>query len=349
MDTDVSRKAASRRVVLCDEDAEPARILLVDGDPASHERVAEVLRLEGLAVVGHDRADDALRSLADGVPDVIVLDLELPDLTGFEAVAAVRADARAAIVPVLILSARDDVRSRVAAFASGADCFLSKPWLSEELAATVRSLAGRGRLLGELESARGVLGAVAEVLDLLSLDAREHIVRSAAMARRFGCLLGLGRDDQWVLERAGYVHDVGKVGVPMAIVNKPGALTPAERAIMEQHPLYGERICGHLSGFERVLPIVRHHHEWWDGSGYPDGLAGERIPFLARVFQVVDVYDALVSRRVYKNALSRDRALAVLRDEAAAGKWDPGLVARFREFVHHGLFGGLLEPAHTTV
>jgi putative two-component system response regulator len=110
---------------------------------------------------------------------------------------------------------------------------------------------------------------------------------------------------------------------------------------MEQHPLYGERICRHLQGFEHVLPIVRHHHEWWDGSGYPDGLVGARIPFLARVFQVVDVYDALLSRRVYKNSLSSDRALDVLREEAAAGKWDPKLVKCFCDFVHHGLLGAV--------
>ena len=136
------------------------------------------------------------------------------------------------------------------------------------------------------------------------------------------------------LRRGGYLHDLGKVAVPDAILLKNGPLTPEERAVIQRHPAVGEEICRPLRSFQEVLPIIRHHHERWDGSGYPDGLRGEAIPALARILQVVDVFDALITDRPYRRALPRAEALETLEAEVRKGWWDAGMVRAFREIVN---------------
>ena len=321
-------------------DDAPWRVLLVDGDPRAQAFATGVLRLDGHEVRGYDGAEAALREAHRSAPDVVVLDLDLPGLTGFEAAEALRRGRRTCHVPILVASSHGDPRSRAAAFASGADCFLDKPFTADELSAAVGSLGARARGLDDVEPGVAVVEALAEVVMLMWGDARPHVRKSSWLARRFGTALGLPNQDTLALERAGWLHDIGKVGVPAAILNKPGSLTAEERRVMQRHPVLGAQICQGLATLEPVLPVILHHHEWWDGSGYPDGLAGEEIPFLARVFQVADVYEALVARRCYKAALAPAEALAVIRAEADAGKWDPRLVARFVEFSE----AGLLDP-----
>jgi putative two-component system response regulator len=141
--------------------------------------------------------------------------------------------------------------------------------------------------------------------------------------------MGLGAESIIALERGGYLHDLGKVTVPDEILKKGTNLSPAEWEIMKQHPITGENICKPLRSFRLVLPIIRHHHEHWNGSGYPDGLRSEEIPLLARVLQVVDVYDALRTQRPYKPALEHDQAQETMIREAQAGLWDPTLVREF--------------------
>jgi putative two-component system response regulator len=135
------------------------------------------------------------------------------------------------------------------------------------------------------------------------------------------------------LRRAGVVHDIGKIGVPEHILVKPGPLTPEEWAIMKEHPVTGERICAPLKSFRLVLPIIRHHHEKLDGSGYPDGLKGDKIPLTARILQITDIYDALITARSYRGALSHEVALATMREEARRGWWDTALIDEFEAFV----------------
>ena len=163
-----------------------------------------------------------------------------------------------------------------------------------------------------------------------------HCERLAAYSVALGLELGLPPDDLTALDRGGALHDLGKIGIPDAILLKPAGLTKAEWAIMREHPVIGERICLPLRSLKPVLPIIRHHHERWDGGGYPDGLAGEAIPLTARILQVVDIFDALTTERPYKPALSQATALAALRDEVARGWRDPGVVEPFIDLVERG-------------
>ena len=319
-------------------------VVVVEDDQRMAEVLARALRDDGARVECYGDAASALLHCHSQPPDLLLLDLELPGLSGFDAARQVRADGVTSRVPILVSSGHGDAASRIAAYAAGADCVLVKPFELRELRAAVASLANRGRALRDVEDGWDVLDALARIVDLRCMDARNHVERCARLGRAFGSVLGLPERDLLALERSGYLHDIGKVGVPMEVLNKPGPLTPEERKAMQQHPIIGERICLGLTTLERVLPVIRHHHERWDGSGYPDGLAGEEIPLLARVFQVIDIFEALLSPRCYKPAMSAEDALATLRAEAARGWWDPKLVRSFAGALCEGGVRAACEP-----
>jgi putative two-component system response regulator len=168
----------------------------------------------------------------------------------------------------------------------------------------------------------------------LSVESRDpytegHCDRLARNAEAIGRHLGLDEDSIVALRRGGYLHDLGKIAVPDEILKKGTNLTPQEWEIMKRHPVTGEHICKPLKSLRLVLPIIRNHHEHFDGSGYPDGMRREEIPLLSRVLQVVDVYDALRTARPYKPALSYDQTAVTMRQEARSGLWDPELVLEF--------------------
>ena len=195
--------------------------------------------------------------------------------------------------------------------------------------ARVKSLLKLKEFTDELENAEAVLVALALGIESRDPYTGNHCERLARYAAALGHHLGLDGDSIVALKRGGYLHDLGKVSIPDEILKKGTRLTPDEWAIMKQHPVIGESICRPLQSFRNVLPIIRHHHEHWNGSGYPDGLAGTDIPLLARVLQTVDVYDALRTARPYKPALAHEETETTMRQEAAAGQWDPELVTEF--------------------
>jgi len=320
-------------------------VLLVDDDADSLALALSILSRDRVRVTPCGDAESALPLAEQRPPDLAILDLELPGLSGFEAARRLREGEATRHVPILVISGHGDDQSRVAAYASGADCFLTKPYSVDELRAAVQSLGVRGRRLQDVEQGCSVLYALSEIVDMHCLDARGHMERSARLARSFGIYLGMDESDQLALERAGYLHDIGKVAVPMDVLNSPRALSPEERLVMQQHPAIGARICEHLATLRRVVPVIRHHHERFDGSGYPDGLAGEEIPLLARVFQIVDVFEALVSKRCYKAAVGPAEALSILDGETARGSWDPELVGRFGNALRDGWFGAAARTA----
>jgi putative two-component system response regulator len=171
--------------------------------------------------------------------------------------------------------------------------------------------------------------ALAQAVEQRDLHTATHCERLAFISVAMGMVSGLERDDLLVLYRGGYMHDIGKIGIPDSILFKPGKLSPEERDVMQTHTTRGVEICRHLKSLAPVVPIIRHHHERWDGSGYPDGVVGEQIPLLARLVQIGDIYDALTSTRPYKDAVSPSRALRIIREETARGWRDPQVVDMF--------------------
>jgi putative two-component system response regulator len=171
--------------------------------------------------------------------------------------------------------------------------------------------------------------ALAQAVEQRDLHTATHCERLAFISVAMGMIAGVKPDDLLVLYRGGYMHDIGKVGIPDSILFKPGKLTPDEWVVMRTHTTRGVEICRHLKSLAPVVPIILHHHERWDGSGYPDGLAGEQIPLLARLLQIGDIYDALNTSRPYKKAISTDGALRIIREETARGWRDPRVVELF--------------------
>jgi putative two-component system response regulator len=313
------------------EDAMAGKILVVDDDAANRELLEEFLVAEGLEVVTAPDGRSSLEAFARVAPDLVLLDVNMPFVDGFEVCRRLKSNPDTRLTPVVLVTALSATDDRVRGIKVGADGFLSKPVDHSELLAHVRSLLSLKAYTDELERAESVLFALARSIEGKDPNTEGHCERLSGYSARLGERVGLAEDQIIALRRAGTVHDIGKVAVPDAILLKPGRLTPEEFRIMQEHPVAGERICAPLKSFRLVLPIIRHHHEKLNGSGYPDGLKGDDIPVTARVLQIVDVYDALTTQRPYKRAFSRAEALEMMEDEVKKGWWDPGIFQEFRQ------------------
>jgi putative two-component system response regulator len=259
-------------------------------------------------------------------PDLVIMDVIMPTLDGFETCRRLKSDPETRLVPVVLITALQGSRERVRGLEVGADDFLSRPVNTAELTARVRSLLRIKRFTDELDSAESVILSLALTIEARDSKTDGHCQRLARYGVTVGRQLGLNDDDLGALAKGGYLHDVGKVGIPDSILNKPSRLTPDEWEIMQQHPIIGDKLCGELRSLRRVRPIVRYHHERLDGSGYPEGLRGQAIPLLAQILSVVDVFDALTTARSYKPALTLEAAYGVLSREADRGWRNPEIV-----------------------
>ena len=283
----------------------------------------------GYEVLTATNGELALQSVARDRPDLVLLDVNMPGIDGFEVCRRLKSDSRTRLIPIVLITALHATEDRVRGIEAGADDFLTKPPVVAELEARVRSLTRLKRYTDELDSAESVILTLGLTIESRDPSMQGHCERLARYAAALGARLGLDDDQLVALHRGAFLHDVGKVGIPDVILLKPDRLTPSERAVMQQHAVIGHRLCGELRALEDVRPIVRHHHERPDGTGYPDRLEGDSIPLLARILNVVDGYDALTTERPYKAALSRAQAFRELRKEAAKGWKFPALVEEF--------------------
>lgn len=319
------------------------RILIVDDEPAIREGLERLLQRRGYQTRTTCDGSSALLECFAFRPDLILLDVMMPGRDGFDICREIKSNADTRLIPVVLITGLSEKSDRIRGIETGADDFLSKPIDVSELDARVRSLLRLKAFTDELEHAESVLFTLA-----LSIESRDpythgHCTRLAEFSSRLGERIGLCADDIVALRRAGVVHDVGKVVVPDAVLLKPGPLTPDERTIIKQHTEVGEHICAPLKSFRAVLPIIRHHHERWDGSGYPDGLSGEAIPLLARVLQIADVFDALTTTRPYRGALTQQEAWSILQEEVRRGWWDGDIVREFHNMISTE---GVSRPLH---
>ncbi|HEX6350275.1 MAG TPA: HD domain-containing phosphohydrolase, partial [Candidatus Dormibacteraeota bacterium] len=239
------------------------------------------------------------------------------------------------LVPVVMITALNQVEDRVTALEAGADDFMTKPVERSELVARTRSALRLKATYDSLESAERVIYALAAAVEAKDSYTEAHTQRVGLSSRRLGERLGLGEAELDALLRGGMIHDIGKIGIADAILQKPGLLTAEEQREMQRHPELGERIARPLGSATELLPIIRHHHEAYDGSGYPDGLRGEEIPLAARIVAVCDGFDALTSTRPYRPGKSMREAVEVLR-RGRGRQWDPDLVDAFVETVPAG-------------
>lgn len=305
------------------------KVLVVDDQAASAHALSQALTPLGFEVWQALDGNTALLLAKEHAPDVILLDIRMPGMDGFEVCRRLKEDPETRLLPVVFLTGLDSREARLQGLEAGATDFLSKPFDLVELEVRVRNLVSYRRLIQDLDDAERMLFVVARTVEARDEVTGDHCERLSRLGVWLGKKLSLEEDALKALRRAAYLHDIGKIAIPDAILCKPGPLTPEEWAVMRTHVDVGVRICSPLRTFRQVLPVIRHHHERQDGSGYPDGLAGDAIPFLARVFQVVDVFDALTSHRPYRKALPPQEALRILAEEAATGAWDRNIVEVF--------------------
>jgi putative two-component system response regulator len=309
-------------------------ILVADDNEASCELVSALLSAEGYQVVCATNGQQALTVVDGGSIDLALLDVVMPHPTGFEVCQAMKGKPETRLIPVILLTSLNSDADRIHGIMCGADDFLNKPVNKQELLARVHSLLRLKRFTDELDNAEAVLFSLALTIEAKDPYTEGHCDRLSKYSVALGEKLGLSEDTRLALRRGGLIHDIGKLGVPEHILLKPGPLTPEERKIMEQHTVLGERICAPLRSFRHVLPIIRHHHEKQDGSGYPDGLNGAQVPLTARILQITDIYDALTADRPYRKALPLEKAFAIMREEVKRGWWDGSILDEFEAVVH---------------
>jgi putative two-component system response regulator len=271
---------------------------------------------------------EGLQAARDEAPDIVLLDIDLPGMNGLDVCRALRSDPQTVALPIILLTGRTRVEDVVAGLDAGADDFLRKPYDRAELMARMRSVLRLAGVMAEVEGAHGVIAALANAVEAKDELTEQHCERLSTLAHQLGVAVGLEPGELRHVIFGAMLHDIGKIGIPDSILTKAAPLTPAEWQQMRRHPLIGERICKPLAASARFGPIIRHHHERWDGKGYPDGLRGEAAPTGARIVGLVDAFDAIVHARPYRPARSSDEALSEIRRESSR-QFDPTLVAAF--------------------
>jgi putative two-component system response regulator len=320
-------------------------ILVIDDIDLNRRLLKGILKAAPYRILEAKRPSAAFSLLDSEKIDLIVVDLVMPEMSGMEFCQMLKSDRRTQFIPILMTTSVQGIESEVAGLESGADEYLLKPLKPALVRTRVRTMLRNKALVDSLEEAETILFALAQSVEHRDRYTGMHCERLAAYSIGLAQALGLSKHDQLALFRGGYLHDIGKISIPDSILFKRGLLTEAEWDAMRQHTIRGEEICRPMKTLKPVLPIIRSHHERWDGSGYPDGLRGEEIPLLARILQVADIYDALTTARPYKPAFPHQHAVAIMLEEARRGWRDPELVPLFAEVACHQDDGGELVTA----
>lgn len=312
------------------------RVLVCDDTAANRELLSEMLTQDGHTVDTVEDGESVLPAILEHDPDLVVLDIRLPGLDGFTICDWIKRSPETRLLPVLMVTAQSEERHRVRRAQVEADDILHLPVNRLEFLARVRSLLRLKVYHRDLEDHQSVLLSLATLLEAKDPYHQGHSTRVGDIAAQLGRELGLSDEECEGLRVAGLLHDIGALSVPERLLNKPGPLDDAERATVRTHPGLGAELCASLKTVRTVLPLIRHHHERYNGAGYPDGLRGQEIPVGARVLGLADAYDALTSDRPHRQHVDALHALDLLARETADGLWDPTVLQALQALVHAG-------------
>jgi putative two-component system response regulator len=317
-------------------ESDSTRVLVVDDEPGVTTLFERLLTQEGYAVRIATDAPSALAAVASFNPDVILLDVVLPGGDGFSLCQRLKQDAATRLTPVVLVTGLTDRENRIHGRQAGADDFITKPVDPQELLARVGSLARLKRYTDDLDSAAAILTTLATMIEARDGYTEGHCHRMANYATAVGRALGLGTGDLQALHRGGFIHDIGMLAIPPTVVLRAGPLEPEEFERIKSHTVIGDDLCRGLRSLQSVRPIVRHHHERLDGTGYPDGLKGDEIPVVAQIIGVVDVFDAVTHSRPYQRTQSAAEALQLMREQVTRGWRNKTIVETFAGIVDSG-------------
>jgi putative two-component system response regulator len=308
-------------------------VLIADDDRTVQQTLETLLTGQGYRVVTASDGQEALDKVNDLRPDLCILDIDMPRLNGVEVCRKIKATEDSRLTPVIMLTALAPEQEKIRALESGCDDFLTKPVQHAELVARIKSLLRLKSLTDALEDAEVVLFTLARTIEAKDRYTLGHADRVGRYAVALGKALGLDAEKIEILRKGGILHDIGKLGVPDNILQKEGPLDVNEWEVMRKHPTIGCEICERLKGMKEIIPIIRHHHERLDGTGYPDGIKGAKIPDVVRIVNVVDIYDALTTRRSYKEAFPASKAFRILWEEVERGWWDGDILKAWENLV----------------
>ncbi len=308
---------------------EKASILIVDDLRVHLELLEAILEKMGCKVIAAESAEEALQLTESFSPDLAILDVMMPGMSGYDLCKELKKKSGTRFFPVIIVTSLSALEDKIAGLEAGADDFISKPFRSIELMTRVRSLLKLKRVQEELDHSESVILTLAVALESKDPYTKGHSERVGNLSSEFASFIKLSEKDQNLIKKAGVLHDIGKIGIGDYILHKTGLLTKEEFRLIEQHTIIGEKICKPLRSLDAVLPAIRHHHERWDGSGFPDGLKGEGIPLMARILAIVDAYDSMVSERPYRASSSVAEVISRMEAERLLGQWDPLLLYSF--------------------
>lgn len=309
------------------------KILIVDASESNRRIMRTTLGELDHELIEASSTSEAIAAISVHRVDLVLIDLLVPELGATEFCRMLKKAAATQFLPVFVAANSDDVESEVRAIEAGANEFFVRPLRPKAFRARVQASLRHKAMIDSLDDSETVLFSLAQSVEERDPALAQHCQRLALMSAAMGVALSLPAHEVLALQRGGYLHDIGKVAVPDHVLFKPGPLTAEEWEIMKSHAERGERICSNMRSLTPVLPIIRSHHEKWNGTGYPDRLKGDEIPLLARILQIADIYDALITARPYKEAMTPDEALQVIRDEAQKGWRDQQLVEVFADIL----------------
>jgi len=315
-----------------------AKILAVDDAQENLELIQALLSVVGYEVVTASNGEEALAIVEKESPDLILIDAMMPKMDGFEVCALLKGKEETRLIPVVLVTPGQEMEHKVKGFEVGVDDFLHWPINSVELLARVRSLVRTKHLNDQLVTVERTIIALATAIEAKDPYTQGHVERVANYALALGKEMGLAPLELQLLRKAAILHDVGKIGVKESVLLKPDPLSEEELNHVKAHPAIGEKICRPLQQDSLILQVIRHHHERYDGNGYPDGLAGEDVPLAARIMAVVDAYDALTSDRPYRVRVPREAVLQILKEEAGS-QFDPKVAMVFVSMLEAGRLG----------
>ena len=298
------------------------RILVVDDDPAIREILITLLSSAGYRIESCGLASEALDALRNSPPDLVLLDLDLPDRNGHEVLEEIRSNPSTRLLPVVMLTGQATKERKLRAIREGVTDFLSKPFSPEELVPRVRSLITMKHFADEHEHTERVILTLAKTIDARDSYTAGHSGRVAEYADRIAARIGVDPSARIDMRRGALFHDLGKIIIPDAILKKPGPLTLEERKVVEQHPVAGYELLSPMRTMRKTLAIVSQHHERLDGSGYPEGISGDAISLPVRIVTVADVFDAITSDRSFRPAMRLEMAYDVLAEGVRKLWWD---------------------------
>jgi putative two-component system response regulator len=317
----------------CLIEREKPSILVVDDLPSNLELMEAVFMKEGFTVYTALGASDAIEKFQSCPVDLAVLDVMMPGIDGFELCCRLKDISGKRFFPVILLTALSDKKSKLKGIESGADDFISKPFDTTELLMKIKSLLKVKSLNEDLDHSENIIMTLAVAMEARDPYTKGHSSRVSKIASDFVVYLGLSDKDHKEMNKAGILHDIGKICLSESLLRKPGPLTKEEVEMIKTHTILGEELCRPLVSMRKILPAIRHHHERWDGMGFPDGLAGEDIPLMARILSIVDSFDAMVSVRPYRDRRSVRTTIDTMTSEQHSGQWDSELLSYFLDMI----------------